>query len=55
MIEGQQEVESTEATERSKEEVPPSRWPQPVPEEWKKVRKANTNEWFEQKKELLHR
>ncbi|GLC45638.1 hypothetical protein PLESTB_001788800 [Pleodorina starrii] len=53
MSEANEEQEKPLATEQGADEVP-SRWPQPVPEEWKKARAAKAEEWFQRQKEELH-
>ncbi|GLI69360.1 hypothetical protein VaNZ11_013948 [Volvox africanus] len=47
-------ADSLQAAEQGTEQSP-SRWPEPIPVDWRKGRAANAEEWFQQQKEDLHR
>lgn len=45
--------DATAVVEAAVEE--PSRWPQPVPEDWKQSRATKAEDWFQAQKEALHK
>ncbi len=55
MSEGQHEPVLLQTADDQGAEGPSNRWPQPVPEDWKKGRAEKAEEWFQQQKEELAR